>query len=241
MAFLASPKVRRRLSWIALILGAAGVLALVAVLLPNHGGPEAKPGVPSLTSTEPGETSPPLGSGPDAATERGRTKAVATVRPLAAQFVTAVIRRRDLAAAHSLLIPELRSRYSLSDWQAGRDLPLSSVPKTSFVPGATVAFSGPKLVGLVMSFNTPAPNSSGSILLAMRLKKASGRWLIDYLRQGHVSRSVSETNFSPSGFSPGSQSTSLSAWWPLLLGLLGLIVLVALVEFGLSGRRRRKG
>ena len=240
MAFLASPRVRRRLSWIALILGGAGVLALVAVLLPNHGGPEAKPGVPSLTSTEPGETSP-LGSGPNAATERARTKAVATVRPLATQFVTAVIRRRDLAAAHSLLIPELRSRYSLSDWQAGRDLPLSSVPKTSFVPGATVAFSGPKLVGLVMSFNTPAPNSSGSILLAIRLRKASGRWLIDYLRQGHVSRSVSETNFSPSGFSPGSQSTSLSAWWPLLLGILGLIVLVALVEFGLSGRRRRKG
>jgi hypothetical protein len=240
MAFLASPRVRRRLAWVALILGGAGVLALVAVLLPNHGGPEAKPGVPSLTSTEPGETSP-LPSGPDAATERARTKAVATVRPLAAQFVTAVIRRRDLAAAHSLLIPELRSRYSLSDWEAGRDLPLSSVPKTSLIPGATVAFSGPKLVGLVMSFNTPAPSSSGSILLAIRLRKASGLWLIDYLRQGHVSRSVSETNFSPSGFSPGSQSTSLSAWWPLLLGILGLIVLVALVEFGLSGRRRRKG
>ena len=155
--------------------------------------------------------------------------------------MTAVIRRRDLAAAHSLLIPELRSRYSLSDWQAGRDLPLSAVPKTSFIPGATVAFSGPKLVGLVMSFTTQAADSSGSILLAIRLKKASGRWLIDYLRQGHGSRSVSETNFSPSGFSPGSQSTSLSAWWPLFIGLLGLIALVALVEFGLSGRRRRKG
>jgi hypothetical protein len=152
-----------------------------------------------------------------------------------------MIRRRDLATAHSLLIPELRSSYSLSDWQAGRDLPLASVPKTSFIPGATVAFSGPKLVGLVMSFNTPAPKSSGSILLAIRLRKASGRWLIDYLRQGQVSRSISETNFSPSGFSPGSQSTSLSAWWPLLLGLFGLIVLVTLVEFGLSGRRRRKG
>ena len=241
MAFLASPRMRRRLSWIALILGGAGVLGLVAVLLPNHGGPEAKPGVPSLTSTEPGETSPLLGSGPDAATERARTKAVATVRPLAGQFVTAVIRRRHLAAAHSLLIPELRSRYSLSDWQTGRDLPLSAVPKTSFIPGATVAFSGPKLVGLVMSFNTQAVDSSESILLAIRLRKASGRWLIDYLRQGHVSRSVSETNFSPSGFSPGSQSTSLSAWWPLFIGLLGLIALVALVEFGLSGRRRRKG
>jgi len=40
-----------------------------------------------------------LGSGPDATTERARTKAVATVRPIAAQFVTALIHRRKLAAA----------------------------------------------------------------------------------------------------------------------------------------------
>jgi hypothetical protein len=241
MAFLASPRVRRRLAWITVILGGAGLLALVGVLLPSHGGPQAKPGAPSLTSTEPGETLPLLGSGPDAATERARTKAVATVRPLATRFVTAMIRRRDLAAAHSLLIPELRSRYSLSDWQAGRHLPLSSVPKASLIPAASVAFSGPKLVGLVMSFARQSTGSSGSILLAIRLRKVNRRWLIDYLREGNVSRSISETNFSPAGFSPGSQSTSLSAWLPLLLGFVGLIVLVALVDRGLSRRRRPRG
>ena len=193
--------------------------------------------MPSLTSTQPGETSPLLGSGPDAATERARTKAVATVRPLTGQFVTAVIRRRDFAAAHSLLIPQLRSRYSLSDWQAGQELPLSAVPKTSFIPGATVAFSGPKLVGLVYAF---ASANADSVLLAVRVKKENGRWLIDYLRQGHSSRSISETNFSPPGFSPGSQSTSLTAWLPLLLGLVALIALVVIVERALSRRRRRK-
>jgi hypothetical protein len=75
-------------------------------------------------------------------------------------------------------------------------------------------------------------------LFAIRLKKAHGRWLIDYLRQGHSSRSVYETNFSPSGFAPGSQSTSFTAWLPLLLGLVGLIALVVLIERGLSRRRR---
>jgi hypothetical protein len=238
MAFLASPRTRRRAAWIAVILGGAGVLALVGVLLPNHGGPQTKPGPPSLTSTEPGETSPLLGDFPDAATERARTKAVATVRPLATRFVTALIRRRDLAAAHSLLIPQLRSRYSLADWTGGRDLPLSSVPQAAFIPGASVAFSGPTLVGLVMSFQPETPSSSESILLAIRLEKSKGRWLIDYLRQGHSSRSISETNFSPAGFSPGSQSTSFSAWLPLLLGFLGLILIVVLVDRGLSRRRK---
>ena len=226
MAFLASPRVRRRLAWVTVILGGAGAVVLVAVLLPNQGGPRVKPGAPSLTSTGPAETAPDLGF-PDAATERARTKAVATVRPLAAQFLTALVRRRDLALARSLLVPPLRSH----------GLPLSSLPRSTLIPGATVAFSGPKLVGLVYAF---ASANADSVLLAVRVKKTNGRWLIDYLRQGHSSRSISETNFSPPGFSPGSQSTSLTAWLPLLLGLVVLIALVVIVERALSRRRRRK-
>jgi hypothetical protein len=228
MTFLGSPRVRRRLAWLALVLGGAGVLALVGVLLPNNGGPRAKPGAPSLTATEPGETSPLLGAYPDAATERARAKAVATVRPLVARFLTAVV-QRDPALARSLLIPRLRSG----------DLPLSSVPASEVIPGATVAFSGPKLVGLVYQFSGDT-SGSNPILLAVRVKKANGRWLIDYLRQGHASRSIYETNFSPPGFSPGSQSTSFTAWLPLLLGFVGLILLVVMVERALSHRRRRK-
>jgi hypothetical protein len=210
------------------ILGGVGAIALIGVLLPNHGGPQAaKPGAPSLTATEPGKTSPLLDAYPDAATERARAKAVATVRPLVAQFLTAVVGVRDLALARTLLFPQLRSH----------GLPLSSLPRSTPIPGATVAFSGPKLVGLVYSFASP---NTDSVLLAVRVKKANGRWLIDYLRQGHSSRSISETNFSPPGFSPGSQSTSLTAWLPLLLGLVVLIALVVLVERALSHRRRRK-
>jgi hypothetical protein len=206
------------------ILGGAGTVVLVAVLLPNHGGPRVKPGVPSLTSTGPAETSPDLGF-PDAATERARTKAVATVRPLVARFLTALIRQRDPALARSFLVPALRSR----------SLPLATQPNSTLIPGASVAFSGPTLVGLVYGFGA---TNTETTLLAVRVKKANGRWLIDYLRQGHSSRSVSETNFSPSGFAPGSQSTSFTAWLPLLLGLLALIVLVVLAERGLSHKRR---
>jgi hypothetical protein len=206
------------------ILGGAGTVVLVAVLLPNHGGPRVKPGVPSLTSTGPAETSPDLGF-PDAATERARTKAVATVRPLVARFLTALIRQRDPALARSFLVPALRSRSLL----------LAMLPNSTLIPGASVAFSGPTLVGLVYGFGA---TNTETTLLAVRVKKANGRWLIDYLRQGHSSHSVSETNFSPSGFAPGSQSTSFTAWLPLLLGLLALIVLVVLAERGLSHKRR---
>lgn len=228
MTFLGSPRARRRLMWILAILGGAGALTLVGILVPNHGGPRAKPGAPSLTATEPGETSPLLDAYPDAATERARAKAVATVRPLVARFLTAVV-QRDPAVARSLLIPQLRSH----------DLPLSSLSKSTLIPGATVAFSGPKLVGLVYQFSADT-SGTNTILLAIRVQKANGRWLIDYVRQGHGSRSVYETNFSPSGFSPGSQSTSFTAWLPLLLGFFALILLVVLVDRGLARRRKRR-
>jgi hypothetical protein len=229
MTFLGSPRVRRRLAWLTLILVGAGVLVIVGVLLPNNGGSRSKPGAPSLTATEPGETSPLLDVYPDAATERARAKAVATVRPLVGRFLTAVIHQRDPALARSLLVPGLRSQ----------NLPLSSLPESTFVPAATVAFSGPKLVGLVYQFSADT-SGTNPILLAIRLKKANGRWLIDYLRQGHASRSIYETNFSPPGFSPGSQSTSFTAWLPLLLGFFALILLVVLVDRGLSRRRKRR-
>jgi hypothetical protein len=196
--------------------------------VPSRAGPQAKPGTPSLTATEPGTTSPLLGDFPDAATERARAKAVTTARPLAARFVTAVIRRHDLAVARSLVIPRLRSQGLL----------LSSLPRSTFIPGASVAFSGPKLVGLVYSFTPTDTSNSESVLLAVRVRKTNGGWLIDYLRQGHSSRSISETNFSPPGFSPGSQSTSFTAWLPLLLGFLGLILIVGVVDRGLSRRRK---
>jgi hypothetical protein len=219
---------RRRAAWIAVILGGAGVLTLVGVLLPSHGGSQAKLGAPSLTATQPGETSPLLDAYPDAATERARAKAVETVRPLVARFLTAVI-QGDPALARSLLIPRLRSQ----------DLPLSSAPRSTFIPSGTVAFSGPKLVGLVYQFSADT-SGTNTILLAVRVKKSDGRWLIDYVRQGHSSRSVYETNFSPSGFSPGSQSTSFTAWLPLLLGFFALIALVVLVDRGLARRRKRR-
>lgn len=75
-------------------------------------------------------------------------------------------------------------------------------------------------------------------MLAVRAKKENGRWSIDYLPQGHGSRSISETNFSPSGFAPGSQSTSFSAWLPLLLGFVALILIVVLIDRGPYRRRK---
>src|SRR5919204_5891701 len=128
MAFLGSPRLRRRAAWLAAAVAAtAGAVALLVTLLPGHGGRSGKRAAPTVgvATGAPTTSSLPLGPGPSAATERARAQAVAVVEPLATAFVRDLTRRHDLAGAHALLDGTLRTRYPLGDWQQGRHLPLS--------------------------------------------------------------------------------------------------------------------
>jgi hypothetical protein len=232
MGFFASPRRRRRLAWAALALGLVGLAFGVNALLPSHGPPKhvrVAPQAPVLGGTP---AVPPTFEDETPAAKRARERAEATVHPLANAFVGDLLRRRHLREAYALLAPPLRSHYSLATWQRGRDLPLAANPTAT--PGSSVAFSGGTTVGLVA---TIAPSSAGSdsTLFAIRFDKANGRWLVDYARAGHGTTRIDETNFSPPGFLPGSHTETLRTWLILAGGLLGLILVAALVSRGLRG------
>jgi hypothetical protein len=211
-------------------LAVVGVFFLVNALLPSHGGPakgvRVAPQAPVFGAPR---TTPSIFGGETPAEARARKHAEAAVRPLAAAFVGDLLTRRNLAAAHALLAPPLQSRYGLADWQAGRNVPLPH--STLATPGTTVAFSGAVTVGLIASI----PESSESTLVALRFQKHDGRWLIDYLRRGHSSARIDETNYAPAGFLPGSHVETVWTWLILVGGLLGLILVAALVSRALRG------
>jgi hypothetical protein len=213
------------------VVGVIGLFLLVNALLPSHGatrkGVRVAPQAPTFGA--PGPTTAPIFGGETPAEARARKHAEAAVRPLAATFVGDLLLRRNLTAAHALLAPSLRSRYTLTDWAAGRNLPLPHSTLTT--PGTTIAFSGATTVGLVA---TVAGNSD-STLLALRFERTGGRWLIDYLHRGHSSARIDETNYAPPGFLPGSHVETLWTWLILAGGLVGLILVVALVSRGLGG------
>ena len=192
---------------------------MVDALLPSHGGPtRASP----LASTNVGVPLSPS----DAAEQRAAERSAAVVRPVANEFVDDLASRRHLERAFALLTPKLREHYSDQDWKSGRGLPLTGVDATS--AGASVAFSGRTTVGFVSSL---PPN----VLFAVRFDKlAVLGWRVAYVHEGHGSSYVSEANFSPAGFAPGSQPSSLGTWLILLGGFVALVVVVAVADRLLS-------
>jgi hypothetical protein len=225
MSLLSSPRRRRRLAWLAAVLVVvAGVLVVIA-LAPSHSGPangvRVAPNAPAFGAT----TKPAFGQPESPAEARAREKAEKTVRPLAVTFVGDLLQRRALPRAYALLSPDLKKDASLHDWQTGHYLPLSAAGSGG---SFTIAFSGATTVGLVASIGT-------NVLFAMRFDKTNGRWLIDYLHQGHSSTYVDATNYAPAGFAPGSRTETLWTWLALIGGLLAVVGVAAFFEQRLRG------
>ena len=236
MSLLSSPRRRRRLLWLTPLLGLGAVVAIAIWVLPSNGDSSAVREPIQLNPPPKGPIVPPA----DPGAERAGRAAAAETRPLANAFVADVIHRRDLDRAHALLAPSLRGKYSLADWQAGRDLPFSADQPQDVVPSTILSFYGPKSVGFVTSFGVDDPwSGEQSTLVAIRFAK-SDRWLIDYLRRGHSSRYVSQATYAPHGFLPGTHEETLWTWSVLVLGFAGVVFLVVLADRWLARGPKRQ-
>jgi hypothetical protein len=150
-------------------------------------------------------------------------------------FVTAMTKHGNYEEAHNLLAVNFHSG-STSEWQAGEHLPLS-LPRGSSFGGTTVAYSDAAEVGVVVSVNEPGNTDTG--LVALNFKKIAGDWHISYVKQGHSSTYVDAANFAPPGFLPGSHRETTATWLILGLGLVGIITLVALLDWRISRPRKQ--
>jgi hypothetical protein len=228
MSLLGSPRRRRRLAWVAGVVAVVGALTVVIALVPSRGGPaggvRVAPQAPSFGTVSPRPMQEPSETPAEAG---ARVKAEKTVWPLAVTFVGDLLQRRDLPHAYAMLSPDLRKGASLHDWETGRYLPLSA---TGSGGSFTIAFSGATTVGLVSAIG-------GDVLFAMRFDKTKGRWLIDYLHEGHSSTRVDASNYAPAGFLPGSHVETFWTWLALIGGFFGLVAVAALFEYLLRGRR----
>ena len=241
MSLISSPRARRRLLWLTPVLGVAVVAAAVVWLLPSQGGTataNAPPAQGNPTLTGPLVPAATSNAAADVAARRAADK---DVRPLANAFVADVVQHRKLAEAHALLDPELRAKYSLDDWQAGDHLPFSADDPT-VAPSTILSFYGPKAAGFVSSVGVDDGAGGHSTLVAVRFAKTDGRWLVDYLHHDQSSRFVSQANYAPHGFLPGSHTETLWTWAILVLGFAAVVAIVAFLDRWLSrGGRGAEG
>jgi hypothetical protein len=236
MSVLSSPRARRRLVWLLGIVGVGAVAATGIALLPGHGGSSARvftrpPSNPFGTTTGPSTQQ-------QAADAVAARKAAKVVRPYAESFVDDVVHRRNLAMAYALLDPTLRARYALPDWQAGAHLPVSVDPHKSYSVSTVLSFSGARTAGFVSAVEEEPQVSPQTTLVAVRFAKEHGRWLVDYVDQGHSSRLVDQSNYAPAGFLPGSHAQSAKDWAILLFGFLAVVAIVLLLDRLLGGGGR---
>lgn len=237
MSVVSSPRMRRRLVWLA---GALAVLAFgvgVIALLPRHGGSSARTFGRTAPENPFGTTTGP--SARQQTAEAAAARAVAkAVRPRAESFMADVVSRKNLAQAHALLGSKLRAKYALADWRAGDHLPVSVDPRKQYSISTVLSFSGARTAGFVSAVDEEPQVSSETTLVAVRFAKERGHWLVDYINQGHSSRLVDQSNYAPAGFLPGSHGQSKKDWAILILGFLALVAIVLLLDRLLGGSSR---
>ncbi len=171
-SLLSSPRTRRRLARVGMLLLAACVVALVVLLVPR-GRP-----VPNRFSSESAQTVRNQPTVPLTTADRREINAVLD------RFVPAAVGRHNPAAAWGLAAPELRADTTRAEWARG-DLPVPPYPVHA---GPThewvLLYSIHDLVLLELGLR-PSPQSKiGNAAFVVTMRRVRGRWLVAsiYLR-----------------------------------------------------------
>src|SRR3954447_10543192 len=232
MAFLASPRARRRLLWVGSFLVVAVVAAAAVVALPKgHQAKEVfRPGawIPSTPK--------------DAPMTRARRL---TVDRIFDTFVPAAVERKDPLRALPLVTSAFRSGTSGQEWSRG-ELPVFpyDTRNRSFHTW-TLNYSYPREMSVELLLH-PAPKETlGSIAFTAVLKETKGRWLVDsfvpaatFAAEKKTPKILASADFTP--FADGRGANRLSAHWLLLpAAVLALIVLVP-IGIGIAKLRRSR-
>jgi hypothetical protein len=235
--FLASPRARRRLAWLAAF--AAVALGIVAVVLsfPNTDGR-----LPDRFTNEPVQRVVVEKQVPVTPARR------AEINALFDAFVPAAVERADPASAFDLVTPEFRGDGTRADWAKGNLPVFPYEPRGASFHGWTVDTSYRTTMSVQLDLQ-PRDPKEGAVDYSVDLRRVHGRWLIDsfYPQKSYApsARPQTKTTASPEAphriFEPD-RSAHANLMWIVILGFLGLVLAVPICLVAaswLSTRRSR--
>jgi hypothetical protein len=236
MTLLASPRRRRRLTWVA----AAAVVCLgivgLVLLIPNTTG-----NLPDHFSNKPVQVVTNEDQVPVTTATRRQVNALFDA------FVPRAVARRDPVAAYDLVTASFRGDGTKASWRKG-ELPVYPYqPKGRVFHGWRVDTSYRDALSLELDLE-PAKAGEGPVSYDVELRRRHGRWLIDsfYPRATYAPVSPAGSKNGNGREEPAASTlpkARTGLFWVLILSFFGVIVAVPACYVGLqwlAGRRARR-
>jgi hypothetical protein len=172
---LASPRRRRRLTWLAVVLVAAATITILGVFYPNtsptrHSAPFTKERVQTVAALPE--------SVPFSPQDRKEVNAVA------GEFIATAVFRHHLDDSYDLVVPEFHQGLTRKQWRTG-NIPVPPFPREAvLLMRWKLDYSYRNRVGMKVAF-LPKPQAKvGGVVYAIELTKvgapAHHRWLVSY-------------------------------------------------------------
>lgn len=164
---MASPRIRRRLAYLGVVLLAAGVVALVIELVPGRNGvtQHFSPGQVQRVTTE---RQVPLTAADRRAIDRTLDR-----------FVPAAVGRRNPLAAWAFSTRRLRAGSTRRGWARG-DVPVFPYPaRGKRFHDWILQYSQPDLVGIELGVRPRKGAKVGAAAFDLELERVHGSWLVN--------------------------------------------------------------
>jgi hypothetical protein len=230
-----SPRLRRRLKWVAIAGSLVVAAVLVAVLIPSKG--------PSNDNA--------VGVGPpaDLAINTHRKLSAADRRQidtLLDRFIPAAVERRDPAVAWALAGPELRSASSLSAFRKG-DLPVPNYPanEKNYHHWRAIDVERGSVV-LNVLVHPKNPQKLGTWVFSIEVVKSKSRWLVNRIytiavmnppvRPATVTHELGPADYAAPPPTARTSTTSSPSSHSFLLPVVAIFALVLFIPLALGVR-----
>lgn len=228
-----SPRLRRRLTWVAIAgsLAAAGIL--VAVLIPGKSpsnGPTTGSRLPAQLAID---------------THQKLSRADRReIDALLDRFIPAAVARRDLSAAWALAGPEMRSASSLSAFRAG-NLPVPSYPanEKNYHHWRAIDVERGSVV-LNVLVHPKNPQKLGTWVFSIEVVKPKSRWLVNRIytiavmnppvRPSTVTHELGPADYAAPPPTSRTSTTSSPSSHSFLLPVVGIFAIVLLIPLALG-------
>ena len=244
LGFVQSPRKRRRIFWLTLVLVAGGVAAGLIVSIPS----------PKVENVNPTGSEGPADTVAQSNLPLSRSDRRA-IDSLLAKFVPAAVGRRSATTAWSLAGPELKAASTLAQWKKGvSPVPAFPVRERTFTGWPTMDVEKNQVTLSLLVHPKKGQENLGDYTFAVQAVRNGGKWVVNRLYTIAINHPVrnGQHEIGPADFQapggtaqPSQAKPRVSSSWLIPIVAILSVALVTPLVIGsvlfVRSRRRKRG